>query len=309
MRGHHVVTENMKAGWDPTEVRSADVLIVAVKAKDTPEALASVSHLVGQGRVGAVVAEHDHQRRCARRAIRLGGDRRRSHDRGGRDRTPGHVHNAMTVPVTLYLGERMRRDESATCRRSSTPSTAPVSVPRPPRTSSRCSGRSWPRSASRTPSRSLRLRASRAQGCRMRRGSVRGQSIYAEPRGRGPGCLLRDGLRTAGLLRPARTLEGVGGGRPGSGRGPDPRSRRGDSAMRSRARRCGAHSSVTWSEGARPKRSRSSCRSSRKQETGFGCRGLACRLPQHPSDRSPRRTPRRTRSAEPLINTNAECQR
>ena len=105
VRGHHVVTENLTAGWDPTEVRSADVLIVAVKAKDTLEALAGVSHLVGQ--VESVLSLQNTITKDDALAEHFGWEATvgAATIEAAAISTPGHVHNALTVPVTLYLGE------------------------------------------------------------------------------------------------------------------------------------------------------------------------------------------------------------
>lgn len=106
VRGEHVVTENLKAVWNPNEVRSADVLIVAVKANDTPQALESVSHLVGH--VQTVLSLQNTLVKDDLLAASFGLDATlgASTIEGAAIVAPGHVHNAITVPTTLYLGER-----------------------------------------------------------------------------------------------------------------------------------------------------------------------------------------------------------
>ncbi|MGE5850135.1 MAG: ketopantoate reductase family protein [Candidatus Methylomirabilota bacterium] len=53
VRGHHGI-RGVRAIVDPREAGSADLLILCVKSQDTPEALASLSHL--RGRIGAAMS-------------------------------------------------------------------------------------------------------------------------------------------------------------------------------------------------------------------------------------------------------------
>jgi 2-dehydropantoate 2-reductase len=105
VRGEHVVTENLRAVWDATEVRSSDVLVVAVKANDTQQALASVSHLVGH-----VPTAFSLQNTLVKDELLVASFGKRvtlgaSTIEGAALAAPGHVANPVTVPTTLYLGE------------------------------------------------------------------------------------------------------------------------------------------------------------------------------------------------------------
>jgi len=105
IRGHHVITENLTAHWEPGEVRGADALIVAVKGNDTLEALASVSHLVGH--VESVLSLQNSVTKDDLLAEAFGSEAivGAATIEAAATTSPGHVRNAMTVPVTLYLGE------------------------------------------------------------------------------------------------------------------------------------------------------------------------------------------------------------
>ena len=105
IRGEHVVTENLTAVWDPTEVRSADVLMVAVKANDTPQALESVSHLVGQVPTVLSLQNTLEKDDLLAASFGLAATLGASTIEGAAMAAPGHVRNAITVPTTLYLGE------------------------------------------------------------------------------------------------------------------------------------------------------------------------------------------------------------
>lgn len=106
VRGEHVVTENLTAVWDPTEVRSADLLMVAVKANETPQALESVSHLVGH--VQTVLSLQNTVVKDDLLAASFGVDATlgAATIEAAAMVAPGHIDNAITVPTTLYLGER-----------------------------------------------------------------------------------------------------------------------------------------------------------------------------------------------------------
>ena len=105
VRGEHVVTENLRAVWEPTEVRSADVLVVAVKANDTLQALENVSHLVGHVQtvfsLQNTLVKDDLLVASFGKGVTLGA----STIEGAALGAPGHVVNPVTVPTTLYLGE------------------------------------------------------------------------------------------------------------------------------------------------------------------------------------------------------------
>ena len=105
VRGEHVVTENLTAVWNPKEVRDADVLIVAVKANDTPGALDGVSHLVGN--VQTVLSLQNTLVKDELLTASFGPDVTlgASTIEGATIVAPGHVKNTITVPTTLYLGE------------------------------------------------------------------------------------------------------------------------------------------------------------------------------------------------------------
>jgi len=105
IRGEHVVTENLRAVWDATEVRSADVLVVAVKANDTQQALQNVSHLVGHVQtvfsLQNTLVKDDLLVASFGKGVTLGA----STIEAATLAAPGHVVNPLTVPTTLYLGE------------------------------------------------------------------------------------------------------------------------------------------------------------------------------------------------------------
>ena len=106
VRGAHQVTENLQAVWEPVAVRDADVLILSVKASDTEQALASVSHLVG--RVQTVMSLQNTLVKDSLLIAAFGSEATlgASTIEGAAMPAPGHVHNTITVPTTLYLGER-----------------------------------------------------------------------------------------------------------------------------------------------------------------------------------------------------------
>lgn len=105
VRGEHVVSENLAVVLNPNELRSADVLIVAVKANDTSKALESVSHLVGH--VPTILSLQNTLVKDELLVASFGKDATMgaSTIEGATIVAPGHIHNTITVPTTLYLGE------------------------------------------------------------------------------------------------------------------------------------------------------------------------------------------------------------
>ena len=105
VRGEHVVTEHLRAVWDPAEVRNADVIVVAVKANDTQQALENVSHLVGHVQtifsLQNTLVKDELLDAAFGKGVTLGA----STIEGATLAEPGHVLNPVTVPTTLYLGE------------------------------------------------------------------------------------------------------------------------------------------------------------------------------------------------------------
>ena len=112
VRGEHLVTENLAVVLDTKDLRSADVLIVAVKANDTPKALESVSHLAGH--VQTIMSLQNTLVKDELLADSFGKDTTMgaSTIEGATIVAPGHIHNTITVPTTLYLGEHSGKSSS-----------------------------------------------------------------------------------------------------------------------------------------------------------------------------------------------------